>query len=295
MKFSASLVGLPRISLLGVLRISSLLCSWNQVAIIVTFTSSSYDSSNVIHHIIFTSLSIISSTTDAASFTSTGVRSCHHVTANIIFFALSKLVSSNGFSIAFLAASIALFSQAPYHIHNNAFHEFCITTFMSAKSILISHGFMIRSDIHCTHKNNILSIIINACLNDVFLSITVNILSFGITIRVSTLSFNFFSHSSAFNSLFLPSNENGFVTIATVSIHILFAILATTGHAHDHVHHPNPSVIKTMSVSCKIAFISASDSSAAFLHISGLAHAQSHLVKFNHILTFSVAKHVARS
>jgi hypothetical protein len=80
---------------------------------IVTFTSSSYDSSKVIPQIIFTSESIISSTTEAASLTSTGVRSCHPVTAKIMFLALSKFVSNKGFSIAFLAASIALFSQAP--------------------------------------------------------------------------------------------------------------------------------------------------------------------------------------
>jgi hypothetical protein len=135
----------------------------------------------------------------------------------------------------------------------------------------------------------------NACLNDVFLSITVNILSFGITISVSTFSLNFFNHSSAFKSLFFPSNENGFVMIATVRIHILFAILAITGHAHVHVHHQSHSVMKTISVSCKIAFISASDSSAAFLHISGFAHAHNHFVRFNHTFTFSVAKHVAKS
>jgi hypothetical protein len=205
------------------------------------------------------------------------------------------LVSNKGFSIAFLAASIALFSPAPYPIHNRAFPEFCITTLISAKSILISPGFIIKSDIHCTPKNNILSIIINACLKDVFLSITVNILSFGITINVSTLSFSFFSPSSAFISLFLPSNEKGLVMIATVNIHMLFAIFATTGHAPDHVHHHNHSVIKTISVSCSIALISASDSSAAFLPISGFAHAHSHFVRLSHILTFSDAKHVAKS
>jgi len=123
----------------------------------------------------------------------------------------------------------------------------------------------------------------------------VKILSFGITIRVSTLSLSFFNHSSALKSLFLPSNENGFVIIATVSIHILFAILAITGQAHVHVHHPSHSVMKTISVSCNIAFISASDSSAAFLHISGLAPAHNHFVRFNQIFTFSVARHVAKS
>jgi hypothetical protein len=140
-----------------------------------------------------------------------------------------------------------------------------------------------------------LSIIINACLNDVFLSITVNILSFGITINVSTFSLNFFNHSSALKSLFLPSNENGFVMIATVNIHMLFAMFAITGHAHVPVHHPSHNVMKTISVSCKIAFISASDSSAAFLHMSGFAHAHNHFVRFNHILTFSFAEQVARS
>ncbi|MEI8253722.1 MAG: hypothetical protein WCG25_08525 [bacterium] len=127
------------------------------------------------------------------------------------------------------------------------------------------------------------------------MSITVNILSFGITIKVSTFSLNFFNHSSALKSLFLPSNENGFVMIATVSIHILFAILATTGHAHVPVHHQSHNVMNTISVSCNIALISDSDSSAAFLHISGFAHAHNHFVRFNHILTFSLAAHVAKS
>ncbi|OQB42305.1 MAG: hypothetical protein BWY04_00371 [candidate division CPR1 bacterium ADurb.Bin160] len=55
----------------------------------------------------------MSSITLAASCTSVGVRSSPHATANITFLALSIFVSSNGFSIAFLAASTALFSHAP--------------------------------------------------------------------------------------------------------------------------------------------------------------------------------------
>jgi hypothetical protein len=55
---------------------------------------------------------MISSTTAAASFTSIGVKSYHHVTANIMLLAQSKFSSSKGFSIAFLAASTALFSHA---------------------------------------------------------------------------------------------------------------------------------------------------------------------------------------
>jgi hypothetical protein len=105
-------VGLPSKSLSGVFITGSLLCSSNHVAIIVTCTSSSILSSKLIPQIIFTSGSIISSITLAASCTSVGVRSVHHDTANIILFALSILVSNNGFSIAFLAASTALFSPA---------------------------------------------------------------------------------------------------------------------------------------------------------------------------------------
>jgi hypothetical protein len=93
-------------------------------------------------------LSKIDSNSFAASCTSAGVKSSHPDTAKMTFFALSKFVSNNGFSIAFLAASTALFSPAPYQIHNNAFPEFCITAFTSAKSMFISPGFTIKSDIH---------------------------------------------------------------------------------------------------------------------------------------------------
>jgi len=157
---------------------------------------------------------------------------------------------------------------------------------ISAKSILISPGFIIRSDIHLIPEYSILSIIKNACLNVVFLSITLNILSFGITISVSTASLIFVKPSSAFIDLFLPSKPKGFVTTPIVNIPISFAILATTGHAQVQVHHHIQSVIKTMSVSCSISFISDSLSSAAFLHISGFAHAHKPLVRFNPMLSF---------
>jgi hypothetical protein len=90
---------------------------------------------------------------------------------------------------------------------------------------------------------------VKACLKVVFLSITVKILSFGITISVSTDSFIFLSPSSAFVSLFLHSKLNGLVTIPTVNIHIFFAIFAITGAAHVPVHHHIPEVINIISVS----------------------------------------------
>ncbi|MFZ5341979.1 MAG: hypothetical protein ACOZBL_05710 [Patescibacteria group bacterium] len=97
---------------------------------------------------ILASESAISSTILAASCTSIGVKSSHHVTAKIIFFAHSKLASKSGLSIALLAASTALFSHSQYHIQSNAVPEFCIITLISAKSILISQGFTIKSEIH---------------------------------------------------------------------------------------------------------------------------------------------------
>jgi hypothetical protein len=50
-----------------------------------------------------------------------------------------------------------------------------------------------------------------------------NILSFGITISVSTDSLSFCNPSIAFSNLLLPSNEKGFVTTHTVKIHNSFA------------------------------------------------------------------------
>jgi len=166
---------------------------------------------------------------------------------------------------------------------------------MSAKSILISPGFVIKSEIHFIPEYSILSIIKNACLKVVFLSITLKILSFGITINVSTAFFIFANHSSAFNSLCLPSKLKGLVTTHIVKIPISFAIFAITGPAHVHVPHHIHNVMKTISVSCSIFFISVSLSSAAFLPISGLAHAHKPFVRFNHILIFFGAKLLAKS
>jgi hypothetical protein len=132
-------------------------------------------------------------------------------------------------------------------------------------------------------------------LNVVFLSITLNIFSLGITINVSTAPFIFDNHSSALSLLFLPSNSKGFVTTHIVKIPISFAIFAITGLAHVQVHPHIHTVMNTISVSCNMFLISASLSSAAFLPISGLAPAHNHLVKFNQMFTFLSAKLPAKS
>jgi hypothetical protein len=121
------------------------------------------------------------------------------------------------------------------------------------------------------------------------------ILSLGITINVSTLSFILSNPSVAFSSLFFHSKPNGFVTIQIVKIPMLFATHAITGAAHVPVPHHIHAVMNTMSASPKACLISFSDSSAAFLQISGLAHAQSHLVMFIQILTLEPAKLAAKS
>jgi hypothetical protein len=132
-------------------------------------------------------------------------------------------------------------------------------------------------------------------LNVVFLSITLNILSFGITIRVSTASLIFAKPSSAFSALFFPSNQKGFVTTPIVNIPISLAIFAITGPAHVPVPPHVQSVMKTISVSCNIFLISASLSSADFLPISGFAPAHKPLVRFNPIFNLLPAKLPARS
>ena len=104
------------------------------------------------------------------------------------------------------------------------------------------------------------------------------ILSFGITMSVSTDAFIRSSPSSACWNLLFPSKLNGFVTTHTVKIPISLAISAITGAAHVPVPHPIPAVMKTISVSSSMALISSYDSSADFFPTSGFAHAQRPLV-----------------
>jgi hypothetical protein len=124
---------------------------------------------------------------------------------------------------------------------------------------------------------------------------TLNILSFGITMSVSTASLSLLAHSSAFNVLLFPSKLNGLVTIPTVNIPMLFAIAAIIGAAPVPVPPHIPQVMNTISVSWSIALISASLSSAAFLQISGLAPAPSPFVILSQMFTFFSARLVARS
>jgi len=83
--------------------------------------------------------------------------------------------------------------------------------------------------------------------------------------------------------------------MATVNIPIHFAMLAIMGPAQVNVHHHIHHVMKTMSVSCSICLISASLSSADFLHISGFAQAPNPLVRLSQIFIFLSAMLAAKS
>ena len=67
--------------------------------------------------------------------------------------------------------------------------------------------------------------------------------------RVSTLSTRSAIPCSARSRRFAPSNANGFVTTATVSAPMSFAISAMTGAAPVPVPPPMPAVTKIMSAS----------------------------------------------
>ena len=153
----------------------------------------------------------------------------------------------------------------------------------SAKSRLITFGTAISSDIPLTASISTWSAIWKASTIDVLFSTIWSSLSFGIVIRVSTFSFNFSIPDSAWFALFLPSNENGFVTTPTVRIPISLATWATTGAAPVPVPPPIPAVINTISAPLIASSISLFDSSAAFSPTDGLAPAPRPLVSFSPI------------
>jgi hypothetical protein len=115
---------------------------------------------------------------------------------------------------------------------------------------------VIKSETHCTRSLKTSSIIENASLSGVLLSMIFNILSFGIVIKASTFSFNLLKPSIAWSALLFHSKENGFVTTQTVKAHNSFAISATTGVAQVQVQPQRPHVINTMSAQSKADFIS---------------------------------------
>ena len=192
-------------------------------------------------------------------------------------------VSSNGLCTACFAASSALFSPDALPIPICAIPVSFIIVLTSAKSKFTVPVTAIKSDIPCTPCLNTSSAILNASFIDVFLSIICNNLSFGITTNASTLPFKLSIPRSACESLFFPSNVNGFVTTPIVNIPISFADCATIGAAPVPVPPPIPAVTNTISAPRKVSAISDLFSSADCAPISGLAPAPKPLVIFSPI------------
>ena len=188
------------------------------------------------------------------------------------------VVSRSGLATACLTASRALSSPRPCPIPICAIPLSVITVWTSAKSRLISEGTLIRSVIPWIPCCNTSSAFLRASGIVVRLSTTSSSLSFGITIRVSTLSFNFSIPARALFIRVFDSKRKGFVTTPTVSAPCSFAIRATTGVAPVPVPPPMPQVTNTISAPFNAADISSALSSAAFSPISGLAPAPSPLV-----------------
>ena len=193
------------------------------------------------------------------------------------------VVSSNGLSTAMRTASVAFSSPFAVPIPICASPLSFITVCTSAKSRLIKAGRLIKSVIPCTACCNTSSAFFNASGIVVLRSTISSNLSLGMTISVSTFSFNFSIPALAFTIRVLASNLNGFVTTPTVRIPCSLAILATTGAAPVPVPPPIPQVTNTISAPLTCAAISSAVSSAAFSPISGCAPAPSPFVNFSPI------------
>ena len=159
----------------------------------------------------------------------------------------SSDVSSSGDSIACSTASIARRSPVPMPMPSSAWPASAMIVRTSAKSRLISPGSVIRSEMPCTPWRSTSSATRNASTIEVDLSSTVSSRAFGITISVSTSRASSSTPRSACSPRRAPSNENGFVTMPTVSAPTSRAIRATTGAAPVPVPPPEPAAMNTMS------------------------------------------------
>ena len=193
------------------------------------------------------------------------------------------VVSSSGLATASFTASIALSSPLAVPMPMCASPLSFITVCTSAKSRLIRAGTLIKSVIPATACCSTSSAFFKASGIVVLLSTISNNLSFGITINVSTHSFNRSIPDIALTIRVFASNLKGFVTTPTVKIPCSFAICATTGAAPVPVPPPIPQVTNTISAPFTAAASSSELSSAAFCPISGCAPAPSPFVNFSPI------------
>mmetsp|Transcript_5472 Transcript_5472/g.16595 ORF Transcript_5472/g.16595 Transcript_5472/m.16595 type:complete len:252 (+) Transcript_5472:266-1021(+) len=230
----------------------------------VTLTSPSYFSSMQVPKMTFAEGSAREVTTSDTAFTSERVRSLPPVMLYTIPVARSMDLSSKGAEAACWAASSALFLPVPVPTPSMAVPEFVITVFTSAKSTFTSPGMVMMSAIPWTPCLSTSSARRKASCKGVLSPTMSRSLSFGITIRVSTLLLISAMASTACWDLLFPSKVKGYVTTPTVRLPADFAIPATTGAAPDPVPPPMPAVMKTMSVSRTASAMASWDSSAAF-------------------------------
>mmetsp|Transcript_25936 Transcript_25936/g.52526 ORF Transcript_25936/g.52526 Transcript_25936/m.52526 type:complete len:220 (-) Transcript_25936:78-737(-) len=183
--------------------------------------------------------------------------------------ASSTGASSNGLEIAATAASSAEVLPVPVPIPIKAVPASCITLRTSAKSTLINPGLTMISEIPTTPCLKMSSATRKDASKGVFSGIISSNLLFETMITVSTFCLKRSIASVACLILLLPSNANGFVTIATVNAPLSLLTSATTGAAPLPVPPPIPLVIKQRSAPLTMALISSRDSSAARRPISG--------------------------
>ncbi len=157
-----------------------------------------------------------------------------------------EISSNNGWDMARWAASTARFSPLAMPMPMMARPALDIIVLTSAKSRLISPGIIIRSVIPLTEWSSTSSAFLNISIILAFLDARPLSLSLGMVITVSATFLRNSIPSSACLALFRPSNENGFVTTATVKTSISLQSSAMTGAAPVPVPPPNPAVMNTI-------------------------------------------------
>ena len=177
--------------------------------------------------------------------------------------------SKRGFWIAFSTDSTARCSESDSPIPIKETPPFDITALTSAKSKFTKPEVVTSSVVPLTAFVKISSEILNAVCKGKS-GANSKSLSFGITIKVSTIDSILSNPFIALSILFFPSIVKGKVTTPIVNAPCFFAIFAISGAAPVPVPPPIPQVIKIMSLPAIFFFISDSDSFAASCPILGL-------------------------
>src|SRR5690348_7641085 len=251
------------------------------VAITVTFTASSIDSSRTAPKMMFALSAAACWTMLEASCTSWSVSALDPVMFSRMPCApLMDASSSRGLAIAILVASMARLWPRPTAVPITAYPMPSMIVLMSAKSRLMMPVMVMMSEMPWTPWRRMSSAMRNASKKLVPLSTNSISRSFGMQMTVSTAWPNSESPYSAWAILRRPSKAKGLVTTPTVSAPSSRARLATMGAPPVPVPPPRPAVTNTMSAPSSASTILSLSSSAAARPTSGLAPAPRPLVNF---------------